>query len=122
MMYDKYNGLPDPGSLLEKLFILVRMRRDRITLLQTFTVAQTIRDDDTGEASAEAFEKFKVAVLPYLSGEEKQAKFDMAEAMRAEFARGPMKIQALAPTNQVKSRLQNVVRGLKQPHIGWRGK
>lgn len=120
MLYDKYNGLPEPGSALESLFVLIRMRRDYVTLLKTYVVAQAIRDDDTGQSTQEAFDNFKSAVLPYLKHEEKRAKIDVARAMREEFARGPMRIKALTPSNTVKSRLGSVVNSIKKPPFRWR--
>lgn len=122
MLYDKYVGVPETGSIIEYLFVLIRMRRDYMELLKTYTLAQAIRDDETGKATQEAFENFKSAVLPHLKNQQKRAVIDVAEAMRREFARGPLKVKALTPSNMVKSRLGTVVNSIRQPPFKWRGK
>lgn len=121
MLYDKYVGLPEPGSVIEYLFVLIRMRRDYVQLLHTYTLAQAIRDDETGKVTQEAFENYKAAVLPHLKNQQKKAVGDVAEAMRQEFARGPLKVKPLTPSNMVKSRLGTVVNSIKEPPFKWRG-
>lgn len=120
MLYDKHVGLPEPGSAMEYLFVLIKMRRDYMQLLQTYTLAQAIRDDDTGKATQEAFENYKAAVLPHLKNQQKRAAGNVAEAMRREFARGPLKVKPLTPSNMVKSRLGTVVNSIKEPPFKWK--
>ena len=84
-------------------------------------IAQSIRDDDTGQASQEAFDKYKAAAIPYVTRDAKRAQVDVAKALEEEFARGPMNIRPLTPSDTVRSRLGSVVNSLKQPPIGWKG-
>jgi hypothetical protein len=124
MMYDTMSSPPRPGSLLEILFVMVQMRRDVVRLMETRAVVQALRDNsDEGEATQSAFDDYRYAVMPYLVGEKKAEERRIMEIMSREFTAGPMSVKSVQHGPAVKSRLQRVIRSIKelpQPKIGWR--
>lgn len=122
MLYDTCRKSPDPGSILEHVFIIIRAKRDYKELLQTFALAQAMRDDESGRAAAEAFDKYKEAVLPYLKSEQDKADVEIRKAMKEELARGPLSVKRIASTKKVRSRLNEVARSLREPPVRWKRK
>lgn len=96
------------------------MRKDLIELYRTFAVVQAVRDDDKGEATKDAFEKFRDTVMPYLKKESIRSQQEVVDRMKDEVARGPLTIRQLAPTAQTRSRLKDLVKKIKtQPPVRW---
>jgi hypothetical protein len=46
--------------------IMVQMRREAANFLQTMVIAQAIRDDDSGEATQKAFERYRNTLMPFM--------------------------------------------------------
>lgn len=100
--------------------MLIRLRKDLIQLYSTFAIVQALRDDDKGEATKDAFERFRDTVMPYLKKESVKAQQEVIDRLREEIARGPLSVRQLPSSSQTRSRLKEIVRKIKtQPPVRW---
>jgi len=71
MLYDLASAPPEPGSLLESIFLLIATRRREAELFQTevliSAVAGTVSKDFEGVEKA--LESYKAAMFPFLEAE-----------------------------------------------------
>lgn len=96
------------------------MRKDLIELYRTFAVVQALRDDDKGEATKDAFDKFRDSVMPYLKKDVVRAHQEVVDRLKQEVGLGPLSIKQLAPTVQTRSRLKELVKQIKtQSPVRW---
>ncbi len=94
MWYDKFQGLPPRGSLLESLFTLVYLQRKEAELLSTRALVQVAMPDEreAQDPAIEAFQKYCDQMFPFL---ERATNKDKEEARKrlAEFVKKPAKIK-----------------------------
>ena len=87
--------------------MMVFFRREQIRFAMVTSVIQAIRDDsDDGKRSKEAIERLEKVLLPYAAEGSRQAEADVENALKQEFARGPMKIAEVKPEASVRSKLR----------------
>lgn len=94
MLYDKVNVLPPPGSVLDTVFLLVRLERSKASLLEQRAVIQGLianNPNNTNNATIKAFEAYAEAMLPFLE-RAKSNDLDDAKKQLAEFVKAPAKI------------------------------
>jgi hypothetical protein len=121
VLYDKLEGPPEPGSVMEALCILVQMRREMTELYRVHTVVQAVlttvhpESKDTGDNVREAFNNFKGSLMPFVKHAIKEEQERVMRALRDEVKRGPLMIKPLDP-EKISSRLLNKVkRELNRP-------
>jgi len=68
MLYDLASSPPEPGSLLESLFLLVSMRRREAELYQTEVLLTSIIGSATGDLKQleKAFKAYRDVLFPFL--------------------------------------------------------
>ncbi len=66
--YDQNRGIPQHGSPLESLFLLVLIQRQQAQLLSTRALVQTSMPDEKAAAdpAIEAYQKYHDAMFPFL--------------------------------------------------------
>lgn len=81
MLYDLASGPPEPGSLLESVFLLISLRRRESELFQTEALITAIlgAGTDKFEPIEEALKAYKNSVFPFLEAE-RMKRSDMAKA------------------------------------------
>jgi len=81
MLYDLASGPPEPGSLLESVFLLISLRRRESELFQTEALVTAILSAGTDkfEPIEQALKAYKDAMFPFLEAE-KTKRSDMAKA------------------------------------------
>jgi len=81
MLYDLASGPPEPGSLLESVFLLISLRRRESELFQTEAMITAILSagSDKFEPIEEALRAYKDSMFPFLEAE-KMKRGDMAKA------------------------------------------
>lgn len=111
MMYDIMRELPPRGSVREALMVSIHLRREVQDLYRTYVIVQAIRDKgETGEPTQDAFNKFKEAIMPYVSESTMQADRDVVKRLEEEVARGPLMVRKVMETPAIRSRLQRIAR------------
>lgn len=115
MLYDTAARPPRPGSILETLFIMVQIRREASRLMEVRSVVQALQDEsETGQATQEAFNDFRLALMPYLMQDERDARKQFREVMNRELRMGPMRVRPVEVTPRVRSRLQAMSNRIRQ--------
>lgn len=80
MWYDKFVGIPPRGSLLETVFILVRLDRHQTQLLETRATIQALiglhENRSTQDPAIKAFQAYAETMFPFL---EKAGKTEESE-------------------------------------------
>lgn len=70
MWYDKYQGIPPRGSLLETVFVLVHLQRLNAELLSTRAMVQGLvglhESKKTSDAAIEAFQDYCNKMFPFM--------------------------------------------------------
>jgi hypothetical protein len=81
MLYDLASGPPEPGSLLESVFLLISLRRRESELFQTEAIITAVlaAGSDKFEPVEHALKAYKDAMFPFLEAE-KTKRSDMAKA------------------------------------------
>jgi hypothetical protein len=79
MLYDLANQPPEPGSLLESVFLLLTNRRREAEICQTEAIVVAILGSKTGQVDIieNAMKSYKNALFPFLEAE-KSKREDMA--------------------------------------------
>lgn len=89
--------------------ISVRLRKDVQELHRTFAIVQAVRDDEeSGQRSSSAFEKYREALMPYSKDSVQKADDELLKRMEAEIAKGPLVVRPIAATPRVRSRLAQI--------------
>lgn len=92
MWYEKLQGVPRPGSLLESVFIEVVFQRQNAALLESkaLLTAMLLPENAKIDPAVEAFQKYLEAMIPFLDGRD-QEKVDQRTALE-EFVKYKAKI------------------------------
>lgn len=72
MLYDLASTPPEPGSLLESVFLLISLRRREAELYQTESIVAAIVGagvENSGEVVQSALDTYKDTLFPFLAGE-----------------------------------------------------
>jgi len=105
MLYDLADGPPEPGTLLESLFILIAKRRMEAQYLGTRMLMEAILAPHVKENKlADASKMYLSSLFPHLYKETKDKDQMAKEAMKHWVARGPMKVTALDSPDQRRER------------------
>jgi hypothetical protein len=80
MLYDLASGPPEPGSLLESVFLIISLRRRESELFQTESLITAIlcAGSDKFDPVESALKNYKDAMFPFLEAE-KTKRADMAK-------------------------------------------
>lgn len=80
MLYDLASGPPEPGSLLESVFLLISLRRREAELFQTEAIITAVlaAGSDKFEPVEQALKAYKDAMFPFLEAE-KTKRADLAK-------------------------------------------
>jgi len=98
MMYDLAKEPPEPGSLLESVFLMISLRRREAELFQAEAIIAAIvgARAQKYEAVEESLRAFKNAMFPFLEGA-KNRKEDLAKkALEQWTSHGALKVRPLA--------------------------
>jgi len=99
MWYDKFVGIPPRGSLLETIFVLVRLERQQAQLMETRAMLQAIvglhESRSTQDPAIEAFQEYCSKMFPFLD-RAMNAEREEAHQRLMEFVKHPARI-ALHP-------------------------
>lgn len=101
---------------------MIRMRRDLIELYKTFSIVQAI-GDDKGDATREAFDKYRDASMPYLKRETIRAQQSVIDRLKEEVRLAPhgLFVRKVVDRSRNRSRLQELVNKQKdRPPVRWR--
>jgi hypothetical protein len=122
MMYDLLSKPPKVGSVLEALCLMIQMRRQLIQLFGMHTVVQAVRtaQEESSETIQESFNKYRDALLPFLSEEMTKETNEIIDALKAETSRGPMLVRKVGGRDQG-SRLRKKLKGnvVRPPTAAW---
>ena len=94
MLYDRVGGMPDPGSPMEILYMVLWRMRQQIEFQKSRAVIQSLMSQQNvqGEAIEKAFEDLRNAFFPFEQGQ-KEAEVDtLKKVMFREIARGPLSV------------------------------
>jgi hypothetical protein len=105
MLYDLAEGPPEPGSLLESLFILVTKRRMEaqylgVRLLVEATLAPHLKDTKLSEANR----MYLNSMFPHLAKDRVDRDKEAKETMKHWVGRGPMSVTAVDSPDQRRQR------------------
>lgn len=96
MWYDRFQGLPPRGSLLESIFLLVFLSRQEAHLLATRAIVQsTLPEGGAAKPAIEAYQKYCDRMFPHIERAGDVEKEDQHKRL-AEFVKTRASI-ALAP-------------------------
>ena len=97
MLYDLATEPPEPGTLLESVFLLVSLRRREAELLQTeaLALAPLVASSGKVEVLTEALKAYKNALFPFLPAEVEKEKKDIQEALKRWTERGSFRVKPL---------------------------
>jgi hypothetical protein len=122
MLYDLADGPPEPGTLLESLFMLVTKRRMEAQYLGTRVLMEAVLAPHVKETTLSKTNKLYLdSMFPHLrkgrSDEEKDAK----EAMKHWVNRGPMRVTPLdSPDHRRDRRRAKMARQRKAQYLSAR--
>jgi hypothetical protein len=110
MMYDLAAEPPEPGGLLELLFILVSKRRQEAEFLKTRVLVEAIRESNVENPKvAEAFKAYVSSVFPYYEDDKTQKDQEAKKVLEAWTSKRAFKVKPLwrmSDNKELKSRLQ----------------
>ncbi len=93
MWYDKFDGVPQRGSPLETVFILVHLQRQQAQLLATRALVQSTLppEKEASDPAVKAFQSYCDVMFPYM---ERAGDMDRDQERKrlAEFVKHRMKI------------------------------
>ena len=72
MLYELSGQSPEPGSLLESIFVMIAKRRQEAEYYKTKTLVAAIladKIDDGGRRLSEAMDLYRDSLFPYLASE-----------------------------------------------------
>jgi len=105
MLYDLADGPPEPGTLLESLFILIAKRRLEAKYLETRLLMEAVLAPHVKENKlTDASKMYLNSLFPHLYKERKDKDQEAKEAMKHWVSRGPMRVTALDSPDQRKER------------------
>jgi len=84
MLYDLASGPPEPGSLLESVFLLLSLRRREAELFQTEAIITAVLGAGTDkiEPIEEALKAYKSSMFPFLEAEKTKRSVMVKEALK----------------------------------------
>ena len=97
MLYEKTVQIPEPGSLLESILLLVILRRREAELCQTEALVTAAAAAHTGQYDliSKTFKSYKNALLPFLETEKKKTEDEIKKALNQWIEGGPLKVRPL---------------------------
>lgn len=113
MIYDMQRSPPRLGSLLEAMCLMVQMRREVARFLETMTITQAVRDDDQGEATQKAFERYRDSLMPFIKKQVVKEDERVKQMLHQEATRGPLRITPIRSEKKARSQLMERVNRLK---------
>jgi hypothetical protein len=96
MWYDKYPGVPDRGSPLETLFVLITLQRKDVELMATRalvlgSLAQLLKDQAAAKDAIEGYRAYTDVMFPFLARAADQEK-ERERQQLLEHVKHPMRI------------------------------
>jgi hypothetical protein len=96
MMYDMSDEPPEPGSLLESVFLLISKRRLELDFLRTkVMVRATLAPVVGGKGLEDAVEAYAKALFPFLEDQRKQEARRNKELLERVAKMGPLRIRPI---------------------------
>jgi len=83
LLYDKTVQIPEPGSLLESVLLLIVLKRNEAELYRTEALVTAAAAAHTGqyELISKTFRNYKSALLPFLETEKKRTDDEVKKAL-----------------------------------------
>ncbi len=103
-MFEKAKRVPEPGSPVEILFILLWKMRQDIEFHKSRATLQALMSQQgvEGKHIKEAFDSLKEAFFPYGKGQKKGELRQLREQLMQEVKRGPVSITPMQDVNKRK--------------------
>ena len=92
MLYDKIDGIPEPGSLREAVCILVQQKRQDRDYHRVIALAAAAVGESQQNIMMDALEKFRELSFPYIQATKKNVEETMQKLMEMVFAHGPIRV------------------------------
>jgi hypothetical protein len=113
MWYDRFQGLPPRGSLLESIFLLVFLSRQEAHLLATRAIVQsTLPEGSAAKPAIEAYQKYCDRMFPHIERAGDMDKEQQRERLAA-FVKKKATI-SLAPVLKAQADQQKKIAAFKQ--------
>lgn len=77
------------------------------------TITQAVRDDDQGEATQKAFERYRDSLMPFIKKQVQEEDERVKLALHKEATRGPLQVTPIKSETQARSQLRARVSKLK---------
>ena len=122
MLYDLADGPPEPGTLLESLFILVTKRRMEAQYLGTRVLMEAVLAPHVKENTLSKTNKMYLdSMFPHLRKDRKDKDVSAKEALKHWTSRGPMRVTALdSPDHRRDRRKAKMARQRKAQYMSSR--
>ena len=105
MLYDLADSPPEPGTLLESLFMMITKRRLEAEYLGTRLLMEaTLAPHMEKNKLSDANKMYLASMFPHIFKDTKKKDDEAKDAMKHWVARGPMKVTALDSPDQRKER------------------
>ena len=110
-MYDKLVRMPEPGSPLESLMLIVwRMRQDlrvqEVRAMTTAIVSAGSEGDDRDKPVQEAWNAYLTEMFPFQRGLLKNQDQKAIDYLKSEVAKGPLTVTSLEQITRGRSKLR----------------
>ena len=116
MLYDLASAPPEPGSLLESVFLLISLRRREAELYQTESIVAAIiaaSVEGGGEVIESALKTYKDTLFPFLEGE-KLRKDEESRKVLEHWAKQVFRVRPLWRSNVAKKLHSRLRRGAEK--------
>lgn len=112
MLYDLARQPPEPGSLLESLFLLISIRRRETELFKTEAVVAAVAGAAAGQYDAidKSLQAFKNSMFPFLEAEKARRKEDEKKVLDNWIAQKALAVRPLWMSHRHSKRLHSRLR------------
>lgn len=116
MLYEKYEGYPEPGSPLETVFMLVWLQKQQANLLATQALVAAVRagdSDEAGDVVVKAFDDYANKMFPFF---ERASDTKLEEEKKAlmDLVRRPLRIKLADVYKAKQSALKKINQNMKK--------
>ena len=118
MLYDRMEGMPEPGSPMEILFLVLWRMRQQIEFHKSRVVVQSLLSQEgvSGESIEKAFEDLRNAFFPFEENAKSAEEEKLRKVLYRELARGPLKVTPMVDVTKegLKQKLHQGQQELKE--------
>jgi len=97
ILFDRFKGMPENGSPMETLFLVLWRMRQQVDFQKSRVLVQALMNQQGAEPKhiEEAFEDLRESFFPFEQAKRDEEIKDLKKVMHRELARGPMSVKPM---------------------------